>query len=86
MFGLNYFKADASTHVIRTTNGKIRAQGTGLSFFYNAATTSIAAVPISAQEAPFIFNLQTNDFQAITVQWILGDVLPTVRIQREIKH
>ncbi|WP_298610126.1 SPFH domain-containing protein [uncultured Thiothrix sp.] len=48
---------------------KARQQhGRGLSFFYNAVNSSIAAVPVNVQEAPFIFNLQTKDFQALTVQ------------------
>lgn len=68
MFGVKYYKADSSTFVIKTVNGRVRRQGRGLSFFYNGATTSIAAIPVSVQEAPFIFNLQTADFQAITVQ------------------
>lgn len=68
MLGIQYYKADPSTYVIRSTRGKAVANGAGLSFFYNRATTSIAAIPISTQEAPFIFNLQSKDFQAITVQ------------------
>jgi regulator of protease activity HflC (stomatin/prohibitin superfamily) len=68
MLGIQYFKADSSTFVIKTVNGKVRKTGKGLSFFYNAATASIAAVPVSAQEAPFIFKLLTADFQAVTVQ------------------
>jgi hypothetical protein len=68
MFGINYYKADSSTYVIKTVNGTVRKQGKGLSFFYNAVNTSIAAVPVNVQEAPFIFNLQTADFQGITVQ------------------
>ncbi len=68
MFGINYFKADSTTYVIKSANGTIKAQGKGLSFFYNAATTSIASIPISTQESPFIFTLQTADFQEVTVQ------------------
>ncbi len=68
MLGIQYYKADSSTYVIRTAQGETKAAGRGLSFFYNAATTSIAAVPVSAQEAPFIFTLQTSDYQEITVQ------------------
>ncbi|MGZ5029939.1 MAG: SPFH domain-containing protein [Methylobacter sp.] len=68
MLGIQYFKADSSTFVIKTVNGKVRKKGKGLSFFYNAATASIAAVPVSAQEAPFIFKLLTADFQSVTVQ------------------
>ena len=68
MFGIQYFKADASTYVIKTAGGKIRNKGKGLSFFYNAAVTSIATIPVTTQEAPFIFKLQTNDFQEVAVQ------------------
>ena len=53
----SYFKADSSNFVIKTADGKTRAKGQGLSFFYNAAASSIAPLPINAQEAPFIFNL-----------------------------
>ena len=68
MLGIQYYKADPSTYVIRTANGTATAKGAGLSFFYNRATTSIVAIPINAREAPFIFNLQTEDFQTISVQ------------------
>ena len=68
MFGIQYFKADSSTFAIKTVNGKVKRTGKGLSFFYNLATTSIATVPVNAQEAPFIFNLQTADFQSVKLQ------------------
>ena len=68
MFGIKYYKANASTFVVKTVDGQLRKHGKGLSFFYNAVTTSIAAIPVNVQESPFIFNLQTADFQAITVQ------------------
>lgn len=68
MLGIEYYKADASTYVIRSVGGQIKKQGKGLSFFYNKGTSSIAAVPVNAQDAPFIFNLQTGDFQEIAIQ------------------
>ncbi len=84
MFGIKYFKADSSTFVIKTVNGKPRKNGKGLSFFYNSATTSIATLPIGAQEAPFIFSLQTSDFQAIKVQgqisYLIGDPLQAAKM------
>ncbi len=80
MLGISYYKADASTYVIRSVQGDIRASGKGLSFFYNQRTNSIAAIPINAQDAPFIFNLQTGDFQEISVQ---GQV--TFRITEPLK-
>lgn len=68
MFGIRYFKADATTYAIKTVNGKTQRSGKGISFWYYTATTSISAVGVGAQEAPFISNLQTVDFQSITVQ------------------
>ncbi len=68
MFGLKYFKADSSTFVIKTVKGEVKQQGKGLSFFYHSAASSIATLPVNVQESPFIFNLKTADFQALTVQ------------------
>ncbi|WP_432470724.1 SPFH domain-containing protein [Amphritea sp. HPY] len=68
MFGIKYYKADSATFVIKSVNGRIRKKGKGLSFFYNKATTSIAAVPVNAQEAPFVASLQTADFQTVKLQ------------------
>lgn len=68
MIGIKYFKADSTTYVLKSSNGKVRRQGKGLSFFYNTTATSIAAIPMSVQEAPFIFKLQTSDFQEVAVQ------------------
>lgn len=68
MFGIQFFKADSSTFVIKTVNGRVKKRGKGLSFFYNSSASSIATVPVNAQDAPFIFNLQTKDFQSVKVQ------------------
>ncbi|MDO3380900.1 SPFH domain-containing protein [Gilvimarinus algae] len=68
MFGFQYYKADSATYVIKTSGGKVRKKGKGLSFFYIQATSSIAAIPVSVQEAPFIFNLQTADYQSVRIQ------------------
>jgi hypothetical protein len=43
-------------------------EGAGLSFFYYAPNTSIVAVPVASEEAPFIFEETTADFQAVTIQ------------------
>lgn len=72
MFGIHYYKADASTYALKTVKGNIKAQGRGISFYYNELTTSIAAIPVNVQEAPFIFKLQTRDFQTITIQGQVG--------------
>ena len=68
MLGINYYKADSSTFVIKTVKGVVRRKGKGLGFFYNPAFTSVSAIPTNVQESPFIFSLQTADFQAVKVQ------------------
>jgi hypothetical protein len=68
MLGIQYFKADPTVHVIQISSGRIKRQGKGLNFFYYAPNTSLTAIPMSAKEAPFIFNLQTADFQHLRVQ------------------
>lgn len=68
MFGIHYLKVEPTTFVLQYTNGKIRREGAGLSFFYYEPITSIVAVPVASTDVPFIFNEITADFQAITVQ------------------
>jgi len=68
MLPIQYYKADSATYVIKSAGEKVRRQGKGLSFFYNSAITSVAAIPVNVQEAPFIFTLQTSDFQEVRVQ------------------
>ncbi len=68
MLGIQYFKADPTIHVIQTSRGRVKRQGKGLSFFYYAPSTSLTAIPMSAKAVPFIFNLQTQDYQQIRVQ------------------
>lgn len=68
MFGFKFFKADPSTFAIKSVNGKASRMGKGISFWYYKPTTSVAVLPVNSQEAPFIFNLQTSDFQSLRIQ------------------
>jgi regulator of protease activity HflC (stomatin/prohibitin superfamily) len=68
MLGISYYKADSSTFVIKTKAGEVCKTGKGLGFFYNPAVTSVSAIPTNVQESPFIFSLQTSDFQTVKVQ------------------
>jgi len=56
------------TYVIHYKNGKVVKEGRGLSFFYFAPTSSIAAIPIGSNDLPFIFNESTNDYQTVAIQ------------------
>jgi hypothetical protein len=67
-----YFKGEPSVHVIRYRSGQVVAHGPGLAFFYWPYTTSIATVPIVTQDAAFIFNEATRDYQAVAIQGTLA--------------
>lgn len=68
MIGIKFVKFDSMTYVIKYTNGSITREGRGLSFYYYAPTTSIAAVPLGSNNLPFIFNESTQDYQNVGVQ------------------
>jgi len=68
MFGISYIKVDPTTFVLHYSNGQVRREGAGLSFFYFAPRSSIVAVPAGSADAPFIFSETTSDFQAVTLQ------------------
>lgn len=58
--------------MIRYQLGQVAEHGPGLTFWYLPYKTSIAVVPIATQDAPFIFNEATKDYQAVAIQ---GSVL-----------
>ncbi len=68
MFGISYYKAAPTTYVMQFAGGKIKQEGTGLSFFYFVPSTTLVAVPTGSTDVPFIFNETTFDFQAISLQ------------------
>src|SRR5208337_2440703 len=68
MFGFRYIKVPPTMHVFAFSNGRVRREGTGLSFFYFAPWSTIVGVPVGSTDVPFIFNEITADFQAVTVQ------------------
>ncbi|MEO8764486.1 MAG: SPFH domain-containing protein [Ginsengibacter sp.] len=68
MFGFSYIKFDSMTYVIHFKNGRVKKEGRGLSFFYYAPNSSIAAIPIGSNDLPFIFNETTSDYQNISIQ------------------
>lgn len=66
MFG--YFKGTPEYHVIRYRNGQIRQHGRGISFWYPTLGTTIALVPVTALDNPFIFTETTSNFQDLAIQ------------------
>lgn len=68
MLGIRFVKFEPNVYVLKYKKGKVVKEGEGLAFWYFAPTTSLAAVPVTSTEAPFIFEEVTADFQSITVQ------------------
>ena len=68
MFGIRHIQFDSMTYVIHYKNGNVSKEGRGLSFFYFAPNSSIAAIPLGSNDLPFIFNESTNDYQTISIQ------------------
>lgn len=68
MFGIKHIKFDSMTYVLHFTNGNIKREGRGLSFFYFEPNSSIAAIPMGSNDLPFIFNESTNDYQTVNIQ------------------
>lgn len=68
MLGIRFIKSQPTTYLIEYKSGKVARQGLGLSFFYFAPTTTLAAIPAGSRDESFIFQQVTADFQTITVQ------------------
>src|SRR5215467_14514866 len=63
-----YMKAAPTTYVLHFRGGKVVHEGAGLSFFYYAPTSTMVTVPMASADAPFAFQENTADFQAVAIQ------------------
>ncbi len=68
MLGIRYMKAAPTTYILRYGGGVLKEEGPGLSFWYYAPTSVIAAVPLGSVEVPFAFSEVAADFQPVTIQ------------------
>lgn len=64
----SYYKGEPNNYVIRYKNGQIENNGKGLDFWYMPFNTSIAIINVVSQDAPFIFNESTVNFQEVAIQ------------------
>lgn len=68
MFGIRFLKTRPTEFVLLFRRGKIRKEGSGISFFYYAPASTIVLVPADTRDAPFIFKETTVDFQEVDIQ------------------
>lgn len=68
MFGLRFIKSQPTTHLMQFRRGRLVREGAGLAFLYYAPTSTVVAVPVGSQDAGFMLELVTSDYQGVTVQ------------------
>lgn len=68
MLGFRFVRFNPSHHVLQYRGGRVVREGQGLAFWYYAPTSALVLVPVSSEEAPFIFEESSNDFQRVTLQ------------------
>ena len=68
MFGIGYFNAQPTEFVQKVAGGQVKREGQALSFYYLKRRTSVVVVPVSSADAAFVFNEQTGNHQAVTIQ------------------
>lgn len=68
---INYYKGEPNTYVLSHRNGELIKHGAGINFWYLPQTTTIATIPISSQDSPFIFNETTANYQEVSIQGTL---------------
>jgi len=80
MFGLRFAKFEPGIFVLRYKKGKLKMKGEALSFWYYGPNTSLVAIPVSSEDASFMFAEYSQDFQELSIQGQL-----TYRISDPIK-
>jgi predicted RNase H-like HicB family nuclease len=65
---LHFFKGQPTDYVLQYVRGRIRQEGTGLSFYYLPFRTSVVIVPIQSIDASFVFQEMTRAFQTVAIQ------------------
>jgi hypothetical protein len=78
---MGFFKGQPTEYVVRFDSGRVVREGLGLAFFYLPHRTQIVAVPTGSQDASFVFNELTSNFQAVTIQ---GQFSYQVRDPRQV--
>ena len=65
-------RSEASSHIIRFQNGRVRQSGRGLVFWFRPETASISEVPVDDREMTLFVRGRSRDFQTVVVQGTIG--------------
>jgi hypothetical protein len=66
-----FFHGGPTNWVCKITNGSIRKQGLGISFYYLPDRTTVVSVPTGVVNTDFHFEERSSDYQTVHVQGIL---------------
>ncbi|MDO3705397.1 SPFH domain-containing protein [Micromonospora sp. C28SCA-DRY-2] len=67
-FFLRHLRGTPTSWVRWQVGGRVRREGTGLSFWYRPLRAVLSEVPVDDRELPLLFHARTGDFADITVQ------------------
>lgn len=56
MLGIRFIKSQPTVHLMQFRAGKVMREGSGLSFFYYAPTTTLVAVPVAIRSRHWLFS------------------------------
>jgi regulator of protease activity HflC (stomatin/prohibitin superfamily) len=65
---LRHLRGAPTTWVRHEVRGRVRREGTGLSFWYRPLVAVLSEVPVDDRELPLLFHARTADFTDVTVQ------------------
>ena len=65
---IKHFKGEPNKYVIRYKNGDVIKHGEALDFWYLPFNTTIAVINTASQDAQFIFNESTANYQEVSIQ------------------
>lgn len=68
MLGFKYAKFQPNEYVIQYKKGKVKREGTSLTFYYYLPRTTMVMVPVGSKDIPFMLEELTSDFQTVRVQ------------------
>lgn len=65
---IRHLRAEASSTILQTKNGKQVRAGRGLAFWFMPGMSSVAEVPMDDRDLVFLFTGRSHDFQEVTAQ------------------
>lgn len=63
-----HLRGAPTQHVIHVVRGKVRHEGTGVSFWFRPLTAVLSELPVDDRELQLLFHARTADFTDVTVQ------------------